>query len=81
MPRWNKPVFDKDYRVAVYRCDICNDRIADAPDDFEAHIQLLDDIDSSFESELDRSTYEQGPKLILCDYCQKEYMIPGYPMY
>ena len=48
-----------------------------SPDNFEAQMQMLDEIDNSFESESDKSTYEQGPKLILCDYCQKEYLIPN----
>ena len=25
-----------------------------------------------------KSTYECGPKLILCDYCKKEYLLPAY---
>jgi hypothetical protein len=49
-----------------------------APDNFEARMQILEDIDNSFGSELDRSTYESGPKLILCNYCQKEYLIPSW---
>jgi hypothetical protein len=46
--------------------------------DFEAQIKVFDEIDRSLESELDRSPYEQGPKLILCDYCHKEYLIPSW---
>lgn len=52
--------------------------IPEAPDNFEAQMQMLDEIDNSFESDLDKSTYEQGRKLILCDYCQKEYLIPSW---
>ena len=36
-------------------------------------MKIIDEIDESFESEYDKSTYEQGAKLLLCEYCQKEY--------
>jgi hypothetical protein len=52
--------------------------IPEAPDNFESQIKMLDDIDNSFESDLDKSTYERGPKLILCNYCQREYLIPNW---
>jgi hypothetical protein len=35
---------------------------------------MLNEIDVSFESEHDK----KEPKLLLCDYCQKEYLIPSY---
>jgi hypothetical protein len=38
----------------------------------------MDEIDDSFESDYDKSTYEQGPKLLLCDYCQQEHLLPSY---
>jgi hypothetical protein len=41
-------------------------------------MKIIDEIYDSFESEYDKSTYEQGPKLILCDYCKKEYLLPAY---
>ena len=41
-------------------------------------MKIIDEIDDSFESDYDKSTYECGPKLILCDYCQKEYLLPLY---
>jgi hypothetical protein len=69
---------DREFKAVIHRCDICDAPIPEAPENFEAEIQTLDEIDNSFESELDRSTYEQGPKLILCDYCQKEYLIPSW---
>lgn len=65
-------------KVTLYRCDLCNDILSKVPDKFEARMQILDEIDVSFESEADKSTYEQGPKLILCDYCQNHYLIPNY---
>jgi hypothetical protein len=77
---WNlrPPNRDKQFKAMIYRCDICDDEITDAPDNFGARMQILDDIDNSYESELDRSTYEQGPKLILCEYCSRAYLIPSY---
>jgi hypothetical protein len=77
---WNlrPPNKDKPFKAVIYRCDICDGMIPEAPDNFEAQMQMLDDIDNSFESELDRSTYESGPKLTLCNYCQKEYLIPSW---
>jgi hypothetical protein len=44
----------------------------------ETRMKIIDEIDDSFESEHDKSTYEQGPKLLLCDYCKKEYLLPAY---
>jgi hypothetical protein len=38
-------------------------------------MNVLDEIDISFENECDKSTYEQGPKLLLCNYCKKEYLL------
>ena len=60
---WNlrPPNKDKQFKAVIYRCDICDDPIPEATDNFDAQIGALDDIDNSFESELDRSTYEQGP--------------------
>jgi hypothetical protein len=69
---------DRMFKTAIYRCDICDDEITEALDNFGARMQILDDIDNSYASELDRSKDEQGPKLILCDYCQKEYDIPSW---
>ena len=67
---------DREFKAVHNKCDICDDRIM-CSDDIETQIDKLDEIDNSFESDLDNSTYEQGPKLILCDYCQKEYLIPS----
>lgn len=68
---------DRMFKTAICRCDICDEEITEAPDD-SVRMQILDDLDDSYESELDRSTYEQGLKLILCDYCCKEYLIPSW---
>jgi hypothetical protein len=55
-------------------CDICDDHILEAPDNIESRILILEEIDDSYESEYEK----QEPKLLLCDYCQKEYLIPSY---
>jgi hypothetical protein len=72
---------DRMFKPMVYRCDICEDEIKEIPDNFEVRMRILDEIDGSYENELDRSTYEQGPKLILCDYCSKAYLMPSYIYY
>jgi hypothetical protein len=72
-------ISDKEFKVVINRCDICDDRL-ECQDDMERQIDRLDEIDNSYESEADRTTYYDGPKLLLCDYCSKEYMIPGYPI-
>ena len=74
---------DKNVRILVIRCDLCNDPIPQSTEDsvidnLETRMKIIDDIDDSFESEYDKSTYEQGPKLLLCNYCKKEYILPSY---
>lgn len=69
---------DKDFKILAIKCDLCDDRLIDCSDNFHAQTLILDEIDNSFESDLDKSTYLHGPKLILCDYCQKEYLVPSY---
>jgi hypothetical protein len=61
----------------INRCDICNDRI-DCHDNIETQIDQLNELDNSYESEADKTTYLNGPKLLLCDYCQREYMITSF---
>jgi hypothetical protein len=76
---------DKDVRILVSRCDLCNDQLPQTTEDNDNHdhnletrMKIIDEIDDSFESEYDKSTYECGPKLLLCDYCKKEYLLPAY---
>lgn len=60
--------------VRVHKCDICNDHITEAPDNIESLIDILKEIDDSYESEYDK----REPTLLLCNYCKKEYQIPSY---
>jgi hypothetical protein len=53
---------------------MCDYPIKEAPDDLEAKIRTLEEINDSYESEYDKDE----PRLILCDYCQKEFLITGY---
>jgi uncharacterized protein with PIN domain len=74
---------DKDVRILVSKCDLCNDPLPQITEDnvndnIETRMKIIDEIDDSFESEYDKSTYECGPKLILCDYFKKEYLLPSY---
>jgi hypothetical protein len=78
-PSRNVPIDNKWFRtitIRVHNCDICDDRL-ECNDDIESQIDMLNEIDDSFESEYDK----QEPKLLLCNYCQKEYLIPGYTKY
>ena len=65
--------YDKNTRILTSKCDLCNDELPKEADNIQYRINILDEIDDSFESDYDKVTYE-GPKLILCDYCQKEYL-------
>jgi hypothetical protein len=64
---------DRQFKAVVNRCDICNDPIA-CREDMEIKIGMLKEIDDSYESDYDKGE----PKLLLCSYCQKEYLIPTY---
>jgi hypothetical protein len=68
---------DKDFKIVVNKCDICDDRL-ECADDIESQIDMLQELDDSYESECDKTTYYDGPKLLLCGYCTKEYRIPSY---
>ena len=73
---------DKNVRVTFEKCDLCDEQLSqledNVNDNLEKRMKIIDEIDESFESDYDKSTYEQGPKLLLCDYCQKEYLLPSY---
>ena len=66
---------DRDAKVVINRCDICNDPL-NCADVIESQIDMLQEIDDSYESEYDK----HEPRLLLCDYCTKEYLIPAYPI-
>jgi hypothetical protein len=65
---------DRNTKILVNKCDMCDYPIKEAPDDLEAKIRTLEEINDSYESEYDKDE----PRLILCDYCQKEFLITGY---
>jgi hypothetical protein len=71
---------DKKVRILVIRCDLCSEQLPETTENvnLQARMKIIDEIDDSFESDYDKSTYECGPKLILCNYCQKEYLLPSY---
>ena len=73
---------DKHTRITLIRCDLCGDQLPqkedNVNDNLETRMKIIDEIDESFESDYDKSTYEQGPKLLICEYCQKEYLLPSY---
>jgi len=65
---------DKDARILISHCDLCNDELPKEADNIEYRINMLDEIDDSFESEYDK----HEPRLLLCSSCSLEYMIPSY---
>jgi hypothetical protein len=64
---------DKHVKITIDRCDLCGDQLPQTEDNvndnLETRMKIIDEIDGSFESNYDKSTYEQGPKLLLCNYC------------
>jgi hypothetical protein len=66
--------FNRNPRILINRCDICNDPLPETGDDTEYRINMLNEINDSYESEYDKVE----PKLMLCSSCQQEYMIPSY---
>jgi hypothetical protein len=73
---------DKHARITLIRSDLCSVQLShtedNVNDNLETRMKIIDEIDDSFESEYDKSTNEQGPKLLLCEHCQKEYLLPAY---
>jgi hypothetical protein len=65
---------DKDTRILISHCDLCNDELPKEADNIQYRINVLDEIDDSFESEYDK----HEPRLLLCSFCSKEYNIPSY---
>ncbi|MGB8160610.1 MAG: hypothetical protein WCE93_10740, partial [Nitrososphaeraceae archaeon] len=67
---------NSEVRILVNRYDICNNQLPEiaAGDDLEYRMDLLAEINDSFESLHDISE----PKLLLCKRCSEEYMIPSY---
>jgi hypothetical protein len=61
-------------RIFISRCDLCNDELPKEADNIQHRINILDEIDDSYESEYDK----HEPRLLLCSSCKKEYMIPSY---
>ena len=64
---------DKDTRILKSLCDLCNDELPKEADNIQYRINVLDEIDDSYESEYDK----HEPGLLLCSFCN-EYKIPGY---
>ncbi|HEY7109464.1 MAG TPA: hypothetical protein VH415_08565 [Nitrososphaeraceae archaeon] len=62
------------FKAVINKCDICDDRLTECQDNIESKIDMLQEIDDSYESEYDR----HEPRLLLCAYCVKEYLLPSY---
>ena len=65
---------DKDTLILISHCDLCNEQLPKEADNIQYRINVLDEIDDSFESEYDK----HEPRLLLCSFCTKEYNIPSY---
>ena len=67
---------DREIRILVNRCDICNNQIPEttAGDNLEYRMDVLAEINDSFESEHDKTE----PKLMVCKRCSEKYMVPSY---
>ena len=61
-------------RILISHCDLCNDKLPKEADNIQIDINILDEIDDSYESEYDK----HEPRLLLCSFCSKEYNIPSY---
>ena len=61
-------------RILISHCDLWNDELPKEADSIQYRINVLDQIDNSYETEYDK----HEPRLLLCSFCKKEYMIPSY---
>lgn len=57
----------KDTPILKNHCDLCNDELPKEADNIQYLINVLDEIDDSFESEYDK----HEPRLLLCSYWQQ----------
>ena len=73
-PRLYKQRSEKDTRILKSYCDLCNEDLPKEADNIQYRINVLDEIDDSFESEYDK----HEPRLLLCSSCSREFMIPTY---
>ena len=58
---------DKDTRILISHCDLCNEQLPKEADNIQYRINVLDEIDDSFECEYDK----HEPRLLLCSFCQR----------
>ncbi len=65
---------DRLFKAEHHKCDLCDEYLPTCKDDIESHIDKMEDINNSYESEYDR----HEPKLLLCAFCTKEYNIPSW---
>ena len=47
--------YDKNTRILTSKCDLCNDELPKEADNIQYRINILDEIDDSFESDYDKS--------------------------
>ena len=61
-------------RILVSNCDLCDEQPPKEADNIQYRINILDEIDNSYESEFDK----HEPRLLLCSSCSRRYMIPTF---
>lgn len=65
---------DRDVQITVNRCDLCNNSIPETGEDLEYRMDVLAEINDSYESELDKTE----PRLMLCKRCSEDFKVPSY---
>ena len=66
---------DKDAeRILISHCDLCDEQLPKEADNIQYRINILDEIDDSYESDYDK----HEPRLLLRSSCKREYNIPSY---
>jgi hypothetical protein len=59
---------DKNTKILVSKCDICGEPVKEGLHDTEGRTGTLREIGYD----------KDEPRLMVCDHCQKEYLISGY---
>ena len=64
------------------KCDLCNNTLPQTEDNvrlsLESCIKIIDDIDDSLKVIITSQLMNVVQNSLLCDYCQKEYLLPAY---
>ena len=64
---------DKETRILVSHCDLCNGELPKEADNFQNRINVLDDIDDRLNPSMINTNLDY-----YSSFCKKEYNIPSY---